>query len=102
MWSGGRGYVPRSLLLLALGVCQSAPGVPEDEVVQLVKYLYGGNEEQVPAYGANSNLAFLFIKPHAANEQVRKLVERRLAEQGFAIERQGEISHDVIPTRPRR
>lgn len=96
MWSGGRGYVPRSLLLLVLGVCQSAPGVPEDEVVQLVKYLYGGNEDQVPAYGANSNLAFLFIKPHAANEQVRKLVERRLAEQGFAIERQGEISHDVI------
>ena len=44
MWSGGRGYVPRSLLLLALGVCQSTLGVPEDEVVQLVKYLYGGNE----------------------------------------------------------
>lgn len=99
----GRGYgsAPRSLLLLALGVarCQSATGLRDDEIVQLARYLYGGNEEyaSIPTRtDGELNSAFLFIKPHAANAQVMGLVERRLAEEGFSIERQDEISHDVI------
>lgn len=42
------------------------------------------------------NRAFVFIKPHAANEKVQALVEEELKKRGFSIETQGEITAEQI------
>eukprot|EP00928_Gymnodinium_smaydae_P061177 TRINITY_DN4532_c0_g1_i2.p1 TRINITY_DN4532_c0_g1~~TRINITY_DN4532_c0_g1_i2.p1 ORF type:complete len:847 (-),score=232.12 TRINITY_DN4532_c0_g1_i2:74-2614(-) len=45
---------------------------------------------------ASGNRAFIFIKPHANNEAVRKLVTEKLAQDGISILSEGEISSAKI------
>jgi len=60
----------------------------------VAKQIFGS--PSAPASSPNMNSAFVFIKPHAVTEEVKKLVATTLEGKGIKILTQGEIKSEVI------
>jgi hypothetical protein len=81
------------LVTLGFGILSQA-----DQNDDLIQFIYGGDALPAPppSGDAVSNMAVLFVKPHAAGEPVTALVESRLAEEGIQITHKGELGYDTI------
>lgn len=56
----------------------------------------GGREGEAPRPRAPLNCAFVFIKPHAVTEEVKKFVKSKLEESGLRILNEGSLASEEI------
>ncbi len=71
-------------------------GVPDDKIDALEARLRSVEGALWGLEASGKNQAFVFIKPHAVNAAVEKLVAERLAKAGIRVKAEGEIAHNVI------